>query len=65
VCLLLECGIQVWAWQLLRLEIAEAQGQGLRALAFASFWQTGDFASAIWKFLSAFALACIHGAFLQ
>jgi hypothetical protein len=25
-------------------------------LAFASSWQTGHFASAIWKFLSAFAL---------
>ena len=36
---------------------SEAQGQGLRTLAFASFWQTGHFASAIWKFLSGFALS--------
>ena len=35
---------------------SSAQGQGLRTLAFASSWQTGYFASAIWKFLSAFAL---------
>ena len=37
--------------------VSEAQGQGLWTLAFASSWQTGHFASAIWKFLSAFALA--------
>jgi hypothetical protein len=36
---------------------SSAQGQGLRTLAFASSWQTGHFASAIWKFLSAFALS--------
>jgi len=36
--------------------VSEAQGQGLWTLAFASSWQTGHFASAIWKFLSAFAL---------
>ena len=35
--------------------VSEAQGQGLRTLAFASSWQTGHFASAIWKFFSAFA----------
>jgi Protein of unknown function (DUF3102) len=33
----------------------KAQGQGLWTLAFASSWQTGHFASAIWKVLSAFA----------
>jgi hypothetical protein len=32
-------------------------GQGLWTFALASSWQTGDFASAIWKFLSAFALS--------
>ena len=36
--------------------VSEAQGQGLWTLAFASSWQTDHFASAIWKFLSAFAL---------
>ncbi len=36
--------------------VSEAQGQGLWTLAFASSWQTGHFASAVWKFLSAFAL---------
>ena len=35
---------------------SSAKGQGLRTLAFASFWQTGHFAAAIWKFLSGFAL---------
>jgi hypothetical protein len=40
--------------------VSEAQSQGLRTLAFASSWQTGHFASAIWKFLSAFALADIR-----
>ena len=33
---------------------SEAQGQG--TLAFASPWQIGHFVSAIWKFLSSFAL---------
>jgi len=37
--------------------VSSAEGQGLWTLAFASSWQTGHFASAIWKFLSAFALA--------
>jgi hypothetical protein len=36
--------------------VSEAQGGGLWTSAFASSWQTGHFASAIWKFLSAFAL---------
>ena len=35
---------------------SEAQGQGLWTLALCSSLQTGHFASAIWKFLSAFAL---------
>ncbi len=39
--------------------VSEAQGQGLWTLAFASSWQTGHFASAIWKLLSAFALTTI------
>jgi hypothetical protein len=41
--------------------VSEAQGQGLWTLAFASSWQTSHFASAIWKFLSAFALALNRG----
>jgi len=36
--------------------VSSAEGQGLWTLAFASSWQTGHFASAIWKFLLAFAL---------
>ena len=36
---------------------SSAKGQGLRTLAFASSLQTGHFASAIWKFLSGFALS--------
>src|SRR4249919_3810104 len=35
---------------------SESQGQGLWTLAFDSSWKTGHFASAIWKFLSGFAL---------
>ena len=36
--------------------VSSAQGQGRWTLAFASSVQTGHFASAIWKFLSGFAL---------
>jgi hypothetical protein len=36
--------------------VSSVQGQGLWTLAFASSVQTGHFASAIWKLLSAFAL---------
>ena len=36
--------------------VSSARGQGLWTLAFGSSWQAGHFASAIWKFLSAFAL---------
>ena len=41
--------------------VSEAQGQGLRTLAFASSCQTGHCASAIWKFLSGFALSARAG----
>jgi hypothetical protein len=37
--------------------VSSAEGQGLWTLAFASSWQTGHCASAIWKFLLVFALA--------
>ena len=40
---------------------SSAKGQGLRTLAFASSLQTGHFASAIWKFLSGFALTDRNG----
>jgi hypothetical protein len=38
---------------------SSAEGQGLWTLAFASSWQTGHCASAIWKFLLVFALPAL------
>jgi len=40
--------------------VSSAQGQGLWTLALTSSWQRGHFASAIWKFLSAFALEATY-----